>query len=437
MRRLQTSIDAKFMSAKPLAPSITAGLDAWLSYLEALHPTEIELGLERVQAVAQRLAIQPEHAKIITVAGTNGKGSTVRYLETILRVAGYTTGVYISPHLVKYEERVRVNAQQLNAQDHVTAFHAVEQARGETSLTYFEFGTLAAFWLLQQQQLDVWILEVGLGGRLDAVNCIDADIGIITSVGIDHVAFLGPHREGIAREKAGIFRPGKAAVIGEPDFPAVALAEIQQRGIKPARVGLDFNYRRNPDNATWDYVGRSSVLRGLPLPQLPLPNAATALKALEKLALPVSQKAIEQGLRIARESGRLELRVGSPNVLLDVAHNPHAATFLADHIRAQFAGVQVFAVVGMLQDKDIEGTLAALAPVVTEWFFADLAGPRGAKAERLARAENNTHVRPHQTFASVRSAFAAACAAANQQECETLVLVCGSFYTVSQIPQSE
>lgn len=425
------------MSEKPQTPSVTAGLDAWLSYLEALHPSEIDLGLERVQAVAERLAIDPSPAKVITVGGTNGKGSTVRYLETILRAAGYTTGVYISPHLVHYEERVRVNTQQLSAQKHVEAFQAVERARGETSLTYFEFGTLAAFWLLQQQQVDVWILEVGLGGRLDAVNCIAADVGVITSVGIDHVAFLGPHREGIAREKAGIFRPQKAAVIGEPDFPTCVLAEIKQRGITPVRVGDDFNYRRNTEQSTWDYVGCSSVLRGLPLPQLPLPNAATALSALEQLDLPVSQSAIEEGLRSARESGRLELRAGSPKVLLDVAHNPHAATFLAEHLQTVYANYQVFAVVGMLHDKDIKGTLAALSHAVKRWYFADLSGPRGAKAQQLEAALAEKIEAPCETFASVPEAFETACNAAREDAIETLVLVCGSFYTVSQIPQAE
>ncbi|WP_258240083.1 bifunctional tetrahydrofolate synthase/dihydrofolate synthase [Pseudidiomarina homiensis] len=425
------------MSATPQPPSVTAGLDAWLSYLEALHPSEIDLGLERVQAVAQRLRIAPGQAKVITVAGTNGKGSTVRYLETMLRAAGYATGVYISPHLVDYEERVRINAQQLDAQHHVEAFNAVEQARGDTSLTYFEFGTLAAFWLLQQQALDVWILEVGLGGRLDAVNCIAADVGVITSVGIDHVAFLGPDRESIAREKAGIFRPDKAAVIGEPDFPATVLAELRQRGIEPARVGHDFHYRRNADTETWDYVGRSSVLRQLPLPQLPLPNAATALKAIEKLALPVSLQAIKQGLQTAREHGRLEFRPGSPNVLLDVAHNPHAATFLAEHIRSSFPNHTIMAVVGMLHDKDISGTLAALAPVVGQWFFADLAGPRGAKATRLAGEMAPSSSALVHTFATVADAYQAACAEAQRESAETLVLVCGSFYTVSQIPQAE
>lgn len=424
------------MSEKPQSPSVTAGLDAWLSYLEALHPSEIDLGLERVQTVASQMGITPGRAKVITVAGTNGKGSTVRYLETILRAAGYATGAYISPHLVHYEERVRVNAQHLDAREHVAAFQVVEQARGATSLTYFEFGTLAAFWLLQQHELDVWILEVGLGGRLDAVNCIAADVGVVTSVGIDHVAFLGPDRESIAREKSGIFRTGKAAVIGEPDFPAHVLDELQQRGIQPARVGVDFNFRRNSDQVSWDYIGRSSLLRNLPLPQLPLPNAATAIKALEKLDLPVSLKALKHGLQSARESGRLELRQGPPKVLLDVAHNPHAAAFLAQHIRSVYPDHRIYAVVGMLHDKDIEGTLAELSGTVQQWFFADLAGPRGARAEQLAQALPQNEQAIAQTFTSVTGAFSAACAAAQQQSTETLVLVCGSFYTVSQIPET-
>lgn len=421
------------MSEKPQPPSVTAGLDAWLSYLEALHPSEIDLGLDRVQAVASRMGIEPGRTKVMTIAGTNGKGSTVRYLETILRAAGYTTGVYISPHLVHYEERVRINAQQLDAKAHVTAFQAVEKARGETSVTYFEFGTLAAFWLLQQQNLDVWVLEVGLGGRLDAVNCIAADVGVVTSVGIDHVAFLGPDRESIAREKSGIFRAGKAAVIGEPDFPAKVLDELQQQGIQPARVGVDFNYRRNADQVTWDYIGRSSLLRNLPLPQLPLPNAATAIKALEKLDLPVSLQALKHGLQSARESGRLELREGPPKVLLDVAHNPHAAAFLAQHIQSVYPDHQIFAVVGMLHDKDIKGTLAELSGTVQQWFFADLAGPRGARAEQLVQALASNEQAAAQTFNAVTTAYGAACTAAQQQSTETLVLVCGSFYTVSQI----
>lgn len=300
----------------------------------------------------------------------------MRYLETILQASGYRTGVYISPHLYVYEERVRIDGKQQPAALHVQAFAAVEAARGDTSLTYFEFGTLAAFWLMQQLPLDVWILEVGLGGRLDAVNCIDADVGIVTSVGIDHVDFLGPDRTGIAREKAGIFRAGKAAVIGEPDFPAEVASELAAKGISAARVGKEFTYRAI-DDQHWHFTGRESELRDLPMPQLPLPNAATALMALELLALPVTEQAIRRGISDARESGRLQLRAGNPDYLLDVAHNPHAAAFLSDYVQRRFPQRPIYAVVGMLKDKDIAGTLAALEPIVDAWYLADLEGSRG------------------------------------------------------------
>lgn len=418
-------------------PSSTAGLDAWLSYLEALHPTEIELGLERVQAVAERLGVNPGRAKVLTVAGTNGKGSTVRYLETILAAAGYTTGAYISPHLQHYEERVRVNAKQLDAAQHVAAFQAVEAARGDTSLTYFEFGTLAALWLLQQSDVDVWVLEIGLGGRLDAVNCIAADVAMITSVGIDHIGFLGADRSGIAREKAGVFRPQRGAVIGEPNFPALILAELQQQGIRPVRVGVDFSYRLSADGRTWHFFSPHSELHALPLPQLPLPNAATALMALELLDLPVSVQAIRQGLQTAREPGRLQFHAGPPSVLIDVAHNPQAAAFVASHIQQRFAERPVYAVVGMLKDKDIAGTLAALVPVVGRWFLADLQGHRAATAAELAAALPPEATTLARNFGSVTEAYAAAIEQARGDSQQPLVLVCGSFYTVGKIPQSE
>ncbi|RUO61928.1 bifunctional tetrahydrofolate synthase/dihydrofolate synthase [Pseudidiomarina insulisalsae] len=426
------------MNAQLTPPSAAAGLDAWLSYLEALHPKEIELGLERIKTVAQRLAVDPGAAKVITVAGTNGKGSTVRYLETVLRNGGYQTGVYISPHLVNYEERVRINGLELEAQQHVNAFQAVERARGDTSLTYFEFGTLAAFWLMMQAPLDVWILEVGLGGRLDAVNCLAADVGIVTSVGIDHVDFLGPDRTSIAREKAGIFRADKIAIIGEADFPPAILSELKQAGIAPLSVGEDFNYRLALDAGSWDYFGHRNVLRDLPLPHVPLPNAATAICALEQLELPVSEQAIRQGLAQAREKGRLQFQPGKPDVLIDVAHNPHAATFLATHIKQRFSDRRVYLVIGMLKDKDIQGTLAALADVVDDWYLADLSGARAASAQQLASAlPASVKETDAQQFSSVKAAYQAACSAASDDQQQALVLVCGSFYTVSQIPLAE
>ncbi|MGQ4276308.1 bifunctional tetrahydrofolate synthase/dihydrofolate synthase [Pseudidiomarina sp. E22-M8] len=426
------------MSKTLPAPSSTAGLDAWLCYLEALHPSAIDLGLERIAQVAKRLGIAPIKARVITVAGTNGKGSTVRYLETILQAAGYGTGVYISPHLRVYEERVRIDGKQLPATMHVQAFQAVEAVRGKTSLTYFEFGTLAALWLMQQQTLDVWILEVGLGGRLDAVNCIDADVGVVTSVGIDHVAFLGSDRTGIAREKSGIFRPGKAAVIGEPDFPAEVVAELAAKAIYPSSVGTEFNYRRAADLRHWHFSSPCSQLLDLPVPQLPLPNAATALMALELLALPVTEQAIREGLSAARETGRLEFKAGDPDYLLDVAHNPHAAAFLSDYLQRRFPQRPIYAVVGMLKDKDIPGTLAALESVVSAWYLADLEEQRGASAAELASALNGgSGQQPVAQFTSVTQAFAAACEAARESSEQPLVLVCGSFYTVAKIPEAE
>ncbi len=419
-------------------PQQSAGLEAWLSYLEQLHPLTIDMGLERVRTVAERMQLLQPQAQVITVAGTNGKGSTVRYLETILALAGYSTGAYISPHLQHYNERVRINRQVLTDAEHVTAFVAVEQARGDISLSYFEFGTLAALWLFQRQPLDVLVLEVGLGGRLDAVNSIDPDVAVVTSIGIDHVGFLGHDRTSIAREKAGIFRPQRPAICGEPDMPAEVVAGALQRGVKLLQVGHDFHYSAQAQS--WRWWSDTEQFIDLPLPQLPLPNAATAIAALQALALPIPASALRAGLLQARESGRLQVIDGPPQQLIDVAHNPHAAAFLAAHVQRHYPQRPVHAVIGMLQDKDIAGTLAALAAAVTHWYFADLAGPRGASAQQLATALADAELdgaASVQCFASVAAAHSAACAQALQQSNPAaLVLVCGSFYTVGQVPHS-
>lgn len=425
------------MATALLPPSQNAGLEAWLQYLELLHPLAIDMGLERVRTVAQRMQLVQPQAQVITVAGTNGKGSTVRYLETILAAAGYRTGVYISPHLHHYNERVRIDRKLLDDAAHVAAFVAVEQARGDISLSYFEFGTLAALWLFARQPLDVLILEVGLGGRLDAVNIIDADVAVLTSVGIDHIGFLGSDRSGIAREKAGVFRPQRPAICGEPDFPSEVAAEVLQRGVKLLQVGQHFHYSEQAQS--WRWWSDTEQLLELPLPQLPLPNAATAIAALQALALPVPQQAVREGLQQAREAGRLQVLAGPPQQLIDVAHNPHAATFLAAHLRKHYPQRPVYAVIGMLQDKDIAGTLAALAGPISRWYFADLSGPRGASAQQLAEALGNDSQPPAVVacFASVSAAHQAACRDALQQSNPApLVLVCGSFYTVGQIPRS-
>src|SRR5690554_89085 len=428
----------------PQVPSASAGLDAWLSYLEQLHPSAIDMGLARVQTVAERLQLTQTDAHVFMVAGTNGKGSTVRYLETILNCADYRTGVYVSPHLHQYTERVRIQGQQLSEAEHVAAFAAIEAARGDISLTYFEFGTLAALWLMQQRALDAWILEVGLGGRLDAVNIVDADVALVTSIDIDHVGFLGSDRTGIAHEKAGIFRPQRLAVVGEPDFPAAVTSAAVARGVILHRVGHDFFYRVT-GQTTWEYRDGNNYLQDLPLPQLPLPNAATAVAALAGCRLPIPSQAIRAGLTQAREAGRLEWRPGdgvtTMDTLLDVAHNPHAAHYLVQALQARYPKHRVLAVVGMLEDKDIAGTLQALAPAVDAWYFAHLTVPRGTTAETLAQyAPAAVNGKPilRGCFTSVAAAFAQAQQdALVMAEQPVLVLVCGSFYTVGQIPNLE
>jgi len=423
---------------RTLAPAASASLDDWLTYLENLHSKAIDLGLARVTAVAEKLGVATPKAKVITVAGTNGKGSTVRYLEVILNQAGYRTGVYVSPHLHHYAERVRLNQGLLDDAAHCQAFAAVEAARDGISLSYFEFGTLAALWLFAQQQPDVIILEVGLGGRLDAVNCVAADVAAVTSIGLDHCDWLGDTRELIGYEKAGVFRKGKPAIVGDPDMPASIGAHAQEIGATLYRVGHEFHYTRTAP--AWNFQCGALQLKDLPLPQLPLPNAATALAILHQLPLAVPRAAIYAGLAEARLAGRLEYRDGNPATLLDVAHNPHAAAYLYDTI--QNGGIpggipqRVVAVVGMLKDKDIRNTLAALSPLVDEWHFATLHEPRGATAAQLQdalaalEAPLSQSVHQHQ---EVSEAYTAALNSAAQSKPQGLVLVFGSFYTVNKV----
>lgn len=419
---------------RTLAPAASASLDDWLHYLENLHTKTIELGLDRVSQVADKLGVRQPKVPVITVAGTNGKGSTVRYLEVILQHAGYSTGVYVSPHLYHYAERVRLNQQHLLDAEHTQAFAAVEAARGDTSLSYFEFGTLAALWLFQQHQPDVIILEVGLGGRLDAVNCVAPDVAVVTSIGLDHCDWLGDTRELIGFEKAGIFRAGKPAVCGDPDMPVTIGEHAQAIGAVLSQVGEQFSYQRHTDS--WHYRSETLNLTNLPLPQLPLANAATAIAALEGLALPVTAAAIAQGIGEASLAGRLQLLQTNPPVLLDVAHNPHAAAFLCDIVQARFSDYDVIAVIGMLADKDIQGSLQALQPVVSEWALASLSEPRGASAQELQQALPPTSV-PVRKHDSVVAAFEYARERAKAASRSTLVLVCGSFYTVGKIQAKE
>ncbi|WP_426768306.1 bifunctional tetrahydrofolate synthase/dihydrofolate synthase [Erwinia aphidicola] len=407
-------------------PQATSPLATWLYYLEHLHSQAIELGLDRVQRVATSLDLLKPAPMVFTVAGTNGKGTTCRTLETVLMAAGFRVGVYSSPHLVRYTERVRIQGAELAESAHTASFAAIEAGRGATSLTYFEYGTLSALWLFKQAQLDVAILEVGLGGRLDATNIVDADVAVITSIALDHTDWLGPDRESIGREKAGVFRGGKPAIVGEPDMPHTIADVATEKGALLSQRDRDWSYQASAQG--WSFQDAQGRVDQLPLPQVPLPNAATALAALRASGLKVDETVIRTHLHQAILPGRFQTVAESPRVILDVAHNPHAAAYLAGRL-AELAHVgKVHAVVGMLHDKDIAGTLACLRPQVDAWYCAPLDGPRGASAQQLM-----AYLEGAQAFSSVTAAYQQALQQAAEQD---IVLVCGSFHTVAQVMET-
>lgn len=410
------------MEKQPI-PQAASPLATWLSYLEHLHSKTIDLGLARVSEVAARMAVLKPAPFVFTVAGTNGKGTTCRTLESVLMAAGFKVGVYSSPHLVRYTERVRVQGEELSELAHTTSFAEIEAARGEISLSYFEFGTLSALWLFQQAQLDVVILEVGLGGRLDATNIVDADVAVVTSIALDHTDWLGPDRESIGREKAGIFRAGKPAVVGEPDMPLTITEVASEKGAHLLRRGVNWRYDASAQN--WSFSDESGTLANLPLPLVPMPNAATALAALRASGLKVSEQAIRDGIQNAMLPGRFQIISEAPRVILDVAHNPHAAAYLAGRLKTLLKTGRVLAVIGMLHDKDIAGTLANLQTEVDDWYCAPLEGPRGATAEQLLE-----HLPTGKVYTSVAQAWHAAMADARPED---TVLVCGSFHTVAHV----
>ncbi|MFJ5356791.1 bifunctional tetrahydrofolate synthase/dihydrofolate synthase [Pectobacterium sp. CHL-2024] len=407
-------------------PQATSPLVTWLHYLEHLHAQAIDLGLERVKQVAEHLQLLQPAATIFTVAGTNGKGTTCCTLESILLAAGLRVGVYSSPHLVRYTERVRIQGKELPEALHTQAFADIEAGRGAVSLTYFEFGTLSALQLFKQANLDVVILEVGLGGRLDATNIVDADVSVVTSIAIDHTDWLGNDRESIGREKAGIFRQGRPAVVGEPDMPGTIADVAAEKGAQLRRRGRDWEYSMQRE--TWSWQDKQRELSRLPLPNVPLANAATALAALHYSSLNVSEEAIRHGLQHAALPGRFQTVQASPRLILDVAHNPHAAAYLANRLAELPKTGKVRAVVGMLSDKDIAGTLAHLTPLVDAWYCAPLEGPRGATAQQIAE-----HLTRSQSFSDVVAAWQQAMSEATEQD---IVIVCGSFHTVAHVMEA-
>ena len=409
-------------------------LAEWLEYLERLHPSAIDMGLERVRAVWSRLGLALD-MPILTVGGTNGKGSVCAYLESILRHAGFRTGLYTSPHLLRYNERVRVDAVEVDDATLVHAFARIEEARLDISLTYFEFGTLAAALIFHEARLDALILEVGLGGRLDAVNIFDADCAIIASVDLDHMAYLGNDRESIGREKAGIMRSGRAAICADPNPPLTLIEHARAIGAHLRLIGRDFGY--SADRLQWSFWGPAARRAALALPALrgehQLANASAAIAALDelKLRLPVSMHAIRMGLATVALPGRYQVLPGRPAVVLDVAHNPHAARALAANLEAHGGFGRTLAVFAMLADKDIGAVIAAVRSEIDAWHVATLSVDRGATGTALAAlVAANDQGKSVQVFASPRQAFRAACKIASEDD---RILVFGSFHTVAEV----
>jgi dihydrofolate synthase / folylpolyglutamate synthase len=391
------------------------------------------MGLERVADVRSRMDA-PLACPVVTVTGTNGKGSTCALLESMLAAASYRTGLYTSPHLLSYNERVRIGGAPAADEALLAAFNAVEDARGEVPLTYFEYGTLAALWLFARASLEAVVLEVGLGGRLDAVNVVDADVAVVTSIDLDHMDYLGPTREDIGREKAGIFRAGRPVVCGEPDPPPTLLAHAHALGAPLSRIGRDYGYVSG--EGQWSYWGPGGGRHGLPTPALrgaiQLANAATAITALDLLGdrLRVSAGALRTGLVSVKLAGRFQVLAGRPTIVLDVAHNPHAARVLAATLGTMGFHPRTTAVFGMLADKDVDGVVAATMSRFDRWHVATLPGPRGADADalRAALVRAGVSVRDIHNHGDVASAYRAARSEAGEAD---RIVVFGSFLTVA------
>ncbi|MBD8051907.1 bifunctional tetrahydrofolate synthase/dihydrofolate synthase [Limnohabitans radicicola] len=413
-------------------------LQEWLAFCEQLHPVAIDMGLDRVKAVAERMALRFD-CPVITVAGTNGKGSTCAMLEAILLEAGYKTGVYTSPHLVHFEERCRLHGESASAAALAEAFAVVESARAGVSLTYFEFSTLAILHLMARSGLDVVILEVGLGGRLDAVNIVDADCAVITSIDIDHAAILGKDRESIGFEKAGIMRAGRPVVVSDPVPPQSVLNHAAAVGAELWRFGQDFNF--SGDKQQWAWAGRGRRYAGMAYPALrganQLVNASGVLAALEALRqrIPVTAQAVRNGLAMVELPGRFQIVPGQPVLVLDVAHNPHSVAALAENLDAMGFYPTTHAVFGAMADKDLVPMLARVNPLMDRWYFTDLPLPRAASAVSLEQAWQAQNTRQDVVSSVHADPMAALQAAIEAADPADRIVVFGSFYTVGGVLQ--
>ena len=411
-------------------------LDDWLAHCEQLHPKTIDMGLDRVRAVAERMGLRFD-CPVFTVAGTNGKGSTCAMLEAILTQAGFRTGLFTSPHLVRFEERCRIRGQNVDASDLVAAFARVESARAEISLTYFEFTTLAILDTLARAGLAAVILEVGLGGRLDAVNIIDTDCAIITSIDIDHAELLGDTREKIGFEKAGILRTGRPAIVSDPVPPQSVIDRATEIGADLWLLGRDFNY--SGDKQQWAWAGRGRRYAGLAYPALrganQLINASGVLAALTAMRqqLPVTAQAVRNGLGLVDLPGRFQVVPGQPALVLDVAHNPHSVAALALNLDAMGFYPTTHAVFGAMADKDLTPMLQRMDPLVDRWYFTDLPTPRAASGAALQAAWQAVTKRTDAVSAVFSTPLDALHAAAAKAQAADRIVVFGSFYTVGGV----
>lgn len=429
------------MSTKPFR---SQSLSDWLFYLEQQHPKEIELGLERIQRVAERAGVIDLNAKkTVLVAGTNGKGTTIRFIEQALISKGLSVGVFSSPHIFAYNERVRINGQVLPDQAHIDAFEYIESQRADTQLTYFEFSTLASYRIFQQHHLDVVLIEVGLGGRLDSTNIVKQDISVITSIGLDHTDWLGDTKEKIAFEKAGIFKPATTSIIGEPiKYEAFAIQAKEHKVAKVLQAGVDFSSEvlgSQEANKWWQYSSKQMTYDALTLNYVPLQNLATAITTLIELGVEFTQSELNQVISDFSLDGRMQILATKPLQMVDVAHNPHAVHYLAQAItqREPFKRAQkVTAVVAMMKDKDIRETLQVIAPCVDEWYVGGLPGnERASDSKAIQRileelGEYNIH-----RFTGISEAWqrASEVQLKEVERGESLLLGFGSFYTVAEI----
>jgi dihydrofolate synthase/folylpolyglutamate synthase len=413
-------------------------LPAWLKRIQALHPHEIELGLHRVREVAARLGLSRPAPLVITVAGTNGKGSTVAMLASVLSAAGYRIGTYTSPHILRYNERVSIAQETVSDEALCAGFAKIDAARGDISITYFEYSTLVGLLLLEEAGLDVAILEIGLGGRLDAVNMVDPDLSIITSIGLDHQDWLGDTRELIAIEKAGIFRSGVPAICGDLEPPQSLRDEAVRIGAAIVYQGQDYGFEELPQSWRWwhkDAAGQTLQYEDLPLPGLDLLNAATVVEALQHLPVQVSPAALEEGLRHPKIQGRYQALEDVQHGLrlrVDVAHNPHAANLLAEKLhKARSKGEikgKIRAILAMMSDKDHAGFYTALESEVDIWYIAAFSEPRCLNAGQLHEILRNNGATTSGPFTSIAAAYARVCADASADD---LILATGSFVTVA------